>query len=73
MTATGDRTHALNLFEAFEVAVGAGDYRVSCPDQRAAEAVFEPINSMALTGGPMKAIPAPSQARAKSGFSARNP
>ena len=36
-------------------------------------AVFEPINSMALTGGPMNTTPASPQALAKSGFSARNP
>ena len=35
--------------------------------------VFEPIASIALAGGPMKTIPASSQARAKAAFSARKP
>jgi hypothetical protein len=35
--------------------------------------VFEPIASMALGGGPMKTMPASSQARANTAFSARNP
>jgi hypothetical protein len=35
--------------------------------------VLEPIASMALGGGPMKTIPASSQARAKAAFSARKP
>ena len=35
--------------------------------------VFEPIASIALGGGPMKTIPASSQARAKAAFSARKP
>ena len=35
--------------------------------------VFEPIASIALAGGPMKTMPASSQARAKAAFSARKP
>ena len=35
--------------------------------------VFEPIASIASGGGPMKTIPASSQARAKAAFSARKP
>ena len=35
--------------------------------------VLEPIASIALAGGPMKTIPASSQARAKAAFSARKP
>ena len=36
-------------------------------------AVFEPIARMALAGGPMKTMPAFSQASAKFGFSLRKP
>jgi hypothetical protein len=35
--------------------------------------VFEPMASIASGGGPMKTIPASSQARAKAAFSARKP
>jgi hypothetical protein len=35
--------------------------------------VFEPIESIASGGGPMKTIPASAQARAKGAFSARKP
>ena len=35
--------------------------------------VFEPIASIAVAGGPMKTMPASSQARAKAAFSARKP
>ena len=35
--------------------------------------VFEPIASIASAGGPMKAMPASSQARANGAFSARKP
>ena len=35
--------------------------------------VLEPIASMASAGGPMKTMPASSQARAKAAFSARKP
>ncbi len=42
-----------------------------CISSRAA--VFEPIASIALAGGPMKTIPALSQAAAKAAFSARKP
>ena len=43
----------------------------SCISSRAL--VFEPIASMASAGGPMKTMPASSQARAKAAFSARKP
>ena len=35
--------------------------------------ILDPIAAMAADGGPMKVIPADSQAAAKSAFSARNP
>ena len=43
----------------------------ACMSSRAR--VLEPIASIALAGGPMKTIPASSQARANGAFSARNP
>jgi hypothetical protein len=35
--------------------------------------VFDPINSIASAGGPIKTSPAAATARANSAFSARNP
>ena len=54
--------------------VGAGNHRRAGRDRQcAAPAVFEPIARMDAAEGPMKTMPASSQAAAKSAFSLRKP
>jgi hypothetical protein len=54
---------------------GPVDGSVGTPARRISSLarILSPIRRIARAGGPMKTIPACSQASAKSGFSARNP
>ena len=77
LTATGKPISSLAIFSASatvatgSVVPGTIGTPAACISSRAR--VFEPIASIALAGGPMKTIPASSQACANGAFSARKP